>query len=207
MPKKIDLTGKKFNRLTVIKEVGRDNQGFVTWLCKCDCGNEVVVTGASLRRGNTKSCGCLIHDILVKRNTKHNMVGTRFYEIWASMKKRCLNSKSKAFKHYGARGIKVCDRWSSFENFYNDMFQSYLDHVEKYGESETTLDRIDVNGNYSLGNCRWSTWKEQANNRSNSRYIPNTDMTIAQASDRYGIKYTIIIGRLKNGKDIFGNTS
>lgn len=203
--KKIDLIGQRFNRLVVIEEVGRNKQGFVMWHCKCDCGNEVDVSGSKLRNGNTKSCGCLIHDILVKRNTKHNMVGTRFYEIYACILKRCNNKNSKTYYYYGARGIKCL--WSSFEEFRDDMYESYLDHVKEFGEKQTTLDRIDSNGNYSKENCRWATGKEQANNRGNGRYVTvdGECMTVAQASDRYGIKYTTIIGRLKNGKDIFGN--
>lgn len=203
--KKIDLIGQRFNRLVVIEEVGRNKQGFVMWHCKCDCGNEVDVSGSKLRNGNTKSCGCLTHDILVKRNTKHNMVGTRFYEIYACILKRCNNKNSKTYYYYGARGIKCL--WSSFEEFRDDMYESYLDHVKESGEKQTTLDCIDSNGNYSKENCRWATWKEQANNRGNGRYVTvgGECMTVAQASDRYGIKYTTIIGRLKNGKDIFGN--
>lgn len=85
----------------------------------------------------------------------------RFYRIWGDMKYRCNNPNCSAYENYGGRGIKVCEEWSDYENFYNDMWQSYNEHIEKFGVKQTTLDRIDVNGDYSLQNCRWSTYQEQ----------------------------------------------
>nr|DAY30116.1 MAG TPA: hypothetical protein [Caudoviricetes sp.] len=136
------------------------------------------------------------------------MSNTRFYEIWASMKKRCLNSKSKAFKNYGARGITVCDRWKdSFENFKEDMYESYLKHCEEFGEMETTLDRIDNNGNYCKENCRWATHRDQMNNVSYNRFVSvdGETLTVAEASRKYKINYGTILHRINSGKDIFGN--
>ena len=119
MPKFQDLTGKRFNRLTVIKRV--KNRGNLTcWLCKCDCGNEVEVIGSNLKRGTTKSCGCYNHDILVKRNTKHNLAYTRINNTWQNMKQRCYNKKRREYNNYGGRGIVVCDEWkNNFMCFYN----------------------------------------------------------------------------------------
>ena len=96
---------------------------------------------------------------------RHGMYKTKFYTAWANAKARCNNKNSKGYKDWGGRGIKVCDRWKYFLFFKEDMYESYLKHVEKYGERNTTLDRTDNNGNYEPSNCRWITNKEQAHNK------------------------------------------
>lgn len=187
-----DITGEKFGRLTVIKKCGLDSSGCYTWLCRCDCGNEIVVTGASLRRGSTKSCGCYKIDMI----TSHKMTKTRFYHVWQGMCARCNNKNSKAYKNYGGRGISVCDRWKKFENFKEDMYESYLKHVNGYSEKNTTLDRTDVNGNYCKENCRWATWEEQNSNRRNNKYIDG--VTLAEYSRKIGLNYRLSISRINN---------
>ena len=162
-----DLTGNTFGRLTVIKKCGLDSNGCFTWLCRCDCGNEIIASGANLRRGTTKSCGCYKIDMV----TLHKMTKTQFYHVWQGMRARCNNKNLKAYKHYGGRGIKVCERWKDFNNFMDDMYESYSKHINEYGERNTSIDRIDVNGNYEKSNCRWATWKEQNNNKRNNKYI------------------------------------
>lgn len=155
----IDLTGKPFGELTVLFRVENNKFGKVVYRCRCSCGKELDVAGESMVSGNTTSCGHLSGE-------SHKMSGTRFYNIWKGMKQRCLNKDNPSYKFYGARGITICDRWKdSFLAFKEDMYESYLEHIEKYGEKETTLDRIDSSLNYEMLNCHWATWKEQYFNR------------------------------------------
>ena len=193
MSKLVDLTGRKIDRLTVIKRDGSQNKK-ATWLCKCDCGREIRVLGVSLTSGNTKSCGCLRQETVKnvgQSNKKHGMYGTRIYTIWADMKKRCLDKRDRAYKHYGARGISIYKEWYVFENFYEWAKSSGY-------EDNLTLDRKDVNGDYTPNNCKWSTWKEQQNNRRSSHMITfnGETKTISQWSNITGIPYNTLIARI-----------
>lgn len=200
---KVDLTGKRFNKLVVLKDVGRDKQGGVLWLCKCDCGNTTTVSTNNIKRGHTKSCGCLLYSGEIRCVIEDK----KFNKIWSSMKDRCNNCNITSYKNYGGRGITYDIRWEAFSNFKEDMYESYLDHVEKFGEKNTSLDRIDVNGNYCKENCRWITRREQADNTRRSRYVVvnGETLTMKQASEKYNINYSTIQHRLNSGKDIFGN--
>jgi len=147
MPTFIDLTGQKFGRLTVLKQV--ENRGRRTcWFCVCDCGNQLEVRGNSLRTGNTISCGCFrketAHALNFKPEGKQEDVPG--YNSWKSMRQRCLDSNHDGYERYGGRGITICDRWlHSFENFLADM-------GPKPGP-EYSIERKDVDGNYEPGNC------------------------------------------------------
>ena len=160
MPKFIDLTGKIFGRLTVERNIGRHKTRLqIIWECKCECGNRTIVAGNELREGETKSCGCLIRDVLIKQNTKHNLCHSRGYKSWSQMIQRCENPKATFYIHYGGRGIKVCEHWHKFENFYEDM-GNCPDNLE--------LNRINNNNGYFKENCKWSSKQEQMRNtRSN----------------------------------------
>lgn len=166
--KKINLVGKKFGSLRVKKFVGTNKWNNCMFLCKCGCGNTKIVVSGSLRNGGTTSCGCQSsRNFIGERSTTHGFSRKdhpeSFYNRFCTIKARCNNPKNHKYKDYGGRGIK--NLWESFEEFKNDMYESYLEHVEEFGIKNTSIDRIDVDGHYEKSNCRWATYKEQANNK------------------------------------------
>lgn len=167
--KVVDITGKKYGRLTVVCRVGSSPRGEAIWLCRCDCGGEIVVRGTHLRNGNTRSCGCLGRETRVRNGHRrmhpiHNMSKSRLYGVWSGMKKRCNCTSHRYYKNYGGRGISVCDEWA------ND-FQAFATWALSHGYDENapkgkcTLDRIDPDGNYCPENCRFADMEVQQNNR------------------------------------------
>jgi len=156
-----DLTDKQIGRLLVIKRSSKKlTNGSYYWHCKCACGKAVIVPAPSLVKATSKSCGCWQKENMslvksIHRNAVHGKE-SREYKTWQGMKDRCSRPKASNYKYYGARGIKVCDRWLKFENFLADMGKRPLG---------TTLDRVDTNGDYKLSNCRWATATQQINNR------------------------------------------
>jgi hypothetical protein len=179
----IDLTGKKFGKLTVIKRHGITKNNAVTWECKCECGKTTYIEGVHIREGHTKSCGCL--------NYTHRMSRTRQYQIWAKMIDRCYNTKIKSYKYYGQKGVKVCDKWRTFEGFWEDMQDGYADNL--------SIDRIDFNGNYEKLNCRWVPFSEQGKNRSNVEIIEynGEKHNLREWAMLYGFKYRTLHQRVK----------
>ena len=202
MPRKKDLTGMKFGRLTVIKQDGKYKNGARLWLCKCDCGNEKHVAGTHLLSGKIRSCGCFLSETTVKRNkvekVRHGKRNTRIYHTWRSVKDRCLNPNIKAYPRYGGRGIMICEEWKNdFQAFYDwSMANGYADDL--------TLDREDVNGNYEPDNCRWVSMKKQANNRrSNVQLTYNGETkTLSEWADYLDIPYSRIEKRYSAGMPI-----
>lgn len=166
-----DLTGKRIDKIVVLglnRKEKRPNNTYYYWDCVCDCGKEFVRERGSLleKRSTNKSCGCFSQKRLSSMRKKHMMTETRFYNIYCGMKSRVTNPNNEKFKHYGERGIKIHANWlKDFINFKNDMFESYEEHVKLYGEKNTTLERINVDGNYEPRNCKWATLKEQKNNQ------------------------------------------
>lgn len=158
-----DITGQKFNKLTVISRV-ENIRSSATWLCKCDCGNEVVVVGNKLRSGHTKSCNCVQKEKAKFANYKHGLHGEPEYKVWQGIKERCMNPNNISYKTYGALGIKMCDRWiNNFELFYQDM--------GKRPTPKHSIDRIDVYKGYSPDNCKWSTSLEQGKNTTRNVWV------------------------------------
>jgi len=159
------LDGERFGRYVAVESLGHiiTPSGTVSpdvhWRCRCDCGRESIVAGNSLKRGHTKSCGCLQRELAAARLRTHGEEGTRPYRIWSNMKARCSNPKTSHWEHYGGRGISVCAEWrSSYEAFRGwALAHGYRDDL--------SIDRIDVNGNYEPSNCRWATQSEQVRNR------------------------------------------
>ncbi|HVI27483.1 hypothetical protein [Hansschlegelia sp.] len=154
----LDLTGRRFGRLTALA-LATTGSGGRSWQCVCDCGGEKIVRTEYLRSGETKSCGCLLSSAPREQFTTHGMSKHRRgegYVSWTGMKDRCLNPNNREYARYGARGIRVCDRWLRFENFIADMGMRPSPHH--------SLDRIDPNGDYEPGNCRWATALTQGRN-------------------------------------------
>jgi hypothetical protein len=166
MPRKgaiVDMTGQRFERLTVVRVHHRDERRRTFWLCRCDCGVETVVERGNLRTGNTSSCGCFRKEKLVAAAKHgHNRPGNRSpeYHSWTSMWARVRDGSGRRWKDYGARGISVCASWASFEVFLRDMGPR---------PPGTSLDRINNDGPYEPANCRWATQSQQNANQRRSR--------------------------------------
>lgn len=158
MAKALDLIGKQFGELLVVKRE-RNRKG-VYWVCKCNCGSETTVRSDALRYGGTKSCGCYREanrSVIGKTNaTIHGLCGTKGYRVWNQMMDRCYNKNCKSYKYYGARGIKVCKRWHDPANFIEDMGQP---------PKGLSIERINNDKSYSKKNCKWATRSEQQQNR------------------------------------------
>ena len=162
--KLMDLTGQRFERLTVLKRGENGHRGKVYWLCQCDCGSEIAVRGDHLRKGLIRSCGCLSNETRSQVHRTHGGSHTRLYRVYRTMLARCFNPKNYEYAAYGGRGIRVCDAWKEdYVAFRDWALANGYDEAAPYGEC--TIDRIDVNGNYEPSNCRWTTMAEQQRNK------------------------------------------
>lgn len=249
MGKFIDLTGQRFGKLIVIRKAEVNAKREAMWLCRCDCGNETVVSGVLLRRGNTQSCGCKkLFDLTGKRfgkltalyrtrkkcgvsawvcrcdcgkekvvrtsllvngtaqncgcepYKKHGLIDTRLYGVWTGMKRRCYEISDKYYKHYGGRGITVCDEWrNDFKSFYDWAMDNGYD--ENAPKGKCTLDRINTNGNYEPSNCRWVDLTIQNRNKRNNRMLTFNGETLPMSvwAEKVNISEALLCGRLSNG--------
>lgn len=190
----LELNGKKFSRLLVLSCTRKN--GIRAWKCQCICGKKIVVITASLRNGNTKSCGCWHHDAMVKFNYRHGASNTPEYRAWLNMRRRCYDKNQPYYKHYGKRGIRVCKRWLKFKNFLKDMGNMPAPNY--------TLERKKVNGNYQKSNCRWATQAEQTRNKRNSRKLTfeGRTQTITEWARELKMQRKTISFRLNKGYSI-----
>jgi hypothetical protein len=192
MPARLDLTGRRFGKL-VATERAPNCGGRTQWRCKCDCGQYTVVRTQNLISGNTVSCGCRRAEANRDTRTTHGMRQSLEYAVWHKMLDRCRRPKHPYYDRYGGRGIKVCERWVRFENFYADMGPR--------PSPKHSLDRVDNDGDYEPENCRWATQKQQVRNRSNTRKLVFRGQTRSMGAwaEMVGIDYRLLWIRLRNG--------
>lgn len=152
--------GMRFSRLTTIKREKNTAANKTRWLCVCDCGEYKVINSQMLREGRTRSCGCMVKDMLIERNTTHGYSKHPLYGIWRQMVRRCTNPKDKAYRYYGGRGIQVFGEWMNFNSFINDMGDK---------PEGMTLEREDNDGDYCPDNCIWASWSKQHENRRSTK--------------------------------------
>ena len=176
--------GHVYGQLTVLARAGSNSRGHALWTCICSCGQDLIVSGNSLRTGNTRSCGC--------SRTRHGYSNTRTYSSWYAMLERCRNPSNPSYTSHGKRGIRVCRRWRVFENFVADMGER---------PAARELDRINNNGNYEPGNCRWATRSENQRHTRSSRYLEFRGQVRIQIewAELLGLRPGTIAERLRRG--------
>lgn len=188
--------GQVYGRLTVVAERPERHgaNGGRIFECRCECGNAKSVPAGQLRNLHTRSCGCARRERGRRMLTTHGKHESPEWVAWSAMRQRCRDPMHHAWRHYGGRGIAVCDAWA-------DSFAAFLADMGARPTAQHSLDRIDVNGNYEPGNCRWATWTEQGNNRrTNHRLTAHGEtMTISEWSRRSGLSKSTIGERLKRG--------
>lgn len=190
-PRFIDEAGNRYGRLLVISFHKHPSKTSY-WRCLCDCGKEHIASRTNLRNGDVRSCGCLKAYVQSQPRT-HGFSGTRVHRQWKSMRKRCRSSNSSDYRHYGGRGIKVCERWEEFSNFLSDMGPP--------PDDKSTIERINNDGNYEPSNCRWATQSEQVLNTRRTVYVEHNGQKVPLHSllknspvSREGLKRRLSIG-------------
>lgn len=194
MSRAIDMTGKRFGELQVLRESGRAGDGKIKWIARCGCGSEFAATGVRIRSGEVKTCPACSRERVRLAHVTHGERRTPEYRTWTHIKSRCLNSNVPEFKHYGGRGVSICDRW-------RESYEAFLEDMGRRPPGKHSIDRIDVNGDYEPGNCRWATHIEQGNNKRCNRLIEinGETKTMAQWADFAGISRETMLKRVKKG--------
>lgn len=193
------MIGEKFGRLVVTASAPRNYDGRLMWMCHCECGAGKAILQRSLQRGLTNSCGCLQREtfsaMAKAKSYRHGYAKTPTYISWQAMKTRCFNEKDEHWPDYGGRGITVCERWGEFQNFLADMGER---------PAGMTLDRIDVNGNYQPGNCRWANQETQASNKRNTVLVEaeGKSQSVSAWAREKGLSPITLHGRLQKGWSI-----
>ena len=189
--------GDRYGRFTIVREVESVNYKR-RFLCRCDCGNEKIVKLGDMKFGGTISCGCYCREnnrkLISERSTTHGLSHTPLYKVWLGMKSRCYNPNATPYKNYGGRGITVCEEWLEHEPFYKwGMANGY--------ESGLTIERINNDGNYEPGNCKWATYREQANNNRRNTKVQIGDRTESLTTwlRLLGLSSSTIYKRLNKG--------
>lgn len=190
--------GDKFNKLTVIKFLCKTKFSHKKWLCLCECGNEIEIDEYTLLKNARHSCGCERNIRMKQLSTKHNLYGTKIYQIWISMKQRCYYKKYTHYKHYGSKGIEVCDEWK------NNVVQFYNWALSNGYKEGLSIERIDINKNYCPENCKWIPKNEQQMNTSKTKKYKyqNEEHTLHYFSKLYSIPSTSLYRKIKNGVNI-----
>lgn len=198
MPARLDLTGMTFGRLAAVRFVRSVPPGRSAWLFRCDCGREVEATAASVRFGNTKSCGCLVRDTSPFTRRKHGASSegrkTVEYKAWLAMRQRCSNPKDGRFSRYGGRGISLCQAWT-------DSFEAFISDMGIKPDRKMSIERKDNDGNYEPSNCYWGTTKQQSRNRSITKFVVvgHERMALGDACERFGVPYRKAARLLRHG--------
>lgn len=186
----INIVGKKFGKLTVVVRYENSKNGQTRFFCKCDCGGSTIARGYSLRKGTSLSCGCFQKEKNIFTHITHGMSLDPLYKIWHNMIQRCENKNHKNYRHYGGRGISVCQHWHTFEKWYGDMGAR--------PSPRHSMERINNDGNYEPGNVYWATDKDQHNNTRRNHFIEFQDQrkTLAQWAEIKGIPYNTLTSRI-----------
>lgn len=191
----INRIGSTFGRLTVLNYAGMQGAQH-RWMCVCECGSIKPIQGGALANGTTQSCGCMRAAKTGLVNSTHRMTGTSIYKTWSSMRERCLHPKHKSYMRYGGRGITICERWNDFSLFLEDMGPR--------PSKAHSIERNNNDGPYCKENCRWATFVEQSNNKSNNRLLTynGETLTLANWSKRRNLKQRTLFQRLERGWSI-----
>lgn len=154
----IDLTGQTFGKWTVLRKNGNKAGGAALWLCQCECGRTGSPSGTDLRLGKSTNCGCAHKGRIGHATRKHGDTGTRLHRIWKNMRARCMRRSCPGYAYYGGRGIAICDEWQDFSAFRDWALRSGY-------QPNLSIERVDVDGNYSPSNCTWADSQTQSANR------------------------------------------